>query len=185
MIEQPKLFPPRLSALAVCLLVLSGMLGCVHYQFGHRSLYQPDIHTVHVPIFTSRSFRRDLGERVTEAVVKEIEATTPYKVTSAASADSVLRGTLVDDHKLVQGQNQYDEPRILQQDLQITYEWIDQRGELIRQPATLSLAPVLRSDSISNNGVFYPEAGQSITTAQQEAIQNFAKQVVRTMQAPW
>ncbi len=173
-------------ALAAALVTAAAtQVGCVHYQLGHRSLYRPDIHTVHVPVFTSQSFRRELGERITEAVIKEIEDTTPYKVTSADMADSVLRGTLVDDQKLVEGLNRYDEPRILQVDLQIQYEWIDQRGQLLRQPATLELAPILRSETYTTNDQFFPEAGQSITTAQQEAIQDFAKRVVTSMQAPW
>ena len=160
-------------------------MGCVHYQFGNRSLYRPDIRTVHVPIFESESFRRDLGERITEAVIEEIKTTTPYAIADEQTADTVLRGKLVRDNKLVQGTNPLDDPRILQVDFQIQYEWIDQRGELIRQPATLSLAPILESDLITTRGVLYPEPGQSMVTTQQEAIEAFAREVVQNMQAPW
>ncbi|PQO29322.1 hypothetical protein DTL21_24930 [Bremerella cremea] len=172
-----------LFAAASC--VAASMTGCVHYQFGNRNLYRPDIHTVHVPIFKSESFRRDLGERLTESIIREIQDTTPYRIADAQMADSVLRGTIVRDDKFVQGTNPLDDPRILREDLQIQYEWIDQRGQLIRQPATLSLASVLRTDTLTAQGVLYPEAGQSMVTAQQEAIDAFAKQVVQNMQAPW
>ncbi|WDI40396.1 LPS assembly lipoprotein LptE [Bremerella sp. P1] len=179
------LIPTRSLSLAAILLVTAALVGCVHYQIGNRSLYRPDIRTVHVPIFTSLTYRRDLGERITEAVIKEIEATTPYKVTDAQSADSVLRGSLVNENKLVQGQNTLDDPRILQENFQIHYEWIDQRGQLIRQPGTLTLAPVLMSETITATGVLYPEPGQSMVTAQQDAIDQFAREVVRHMQIPW
>jgi len=159
--------------------------ACAHYQFGNRTLYRPDIRTIHVPIFTNSSFRRELGERVTEAVCKEIEANTPFKLASEESADSVLRGNLVGDRKLVQGLNGFDDPRIIQEDLQIEYKWYDQRGQLIRQPITLDLNPVIVEHNIWVNGQFYPEAGQSISTAQQKAIDDFAKQVVLQLQAPW
>lgn len=175
----------RSILLAAILLITAGQVGCVHYQIGNRSLYRPDIRTVHVPIFTSLTYRRDLGERITEAVIKEIEATTPYKVTDAQSADSVLRGSLVTENKLVQGQNDLDDPRILQENFQIHYEWIDQRGQLVRQPGMLALAPVLMSETLTATGVLYPEPGQSMVTAQDDAIDQFAREVVRHMQTPW
>ena len=40
----------------------------------------PDVSTVYVPMIESGSYRRDLGERLTEAVAKQIELKTPYKV---------------------------------------------------------------------------------------------------------
>ncbi|MBA2115668.1 LPS assembly lipoprotein LptE [Bremerella alba] len=170
---------------AAFILIAASQFGCVHYQIGNRSLYRPDIRTVHVPIFTSLIYRRDLGERITEAVIKEIEATTPYKIADAQSADSVLRGSLVTENKLVQGQNSLDDPRILQENFQIHYEWIDQRGQLVRQPGALSLAPVLMSETLTATGILYPEPGQSMVTAQQDAINQFARELVRHMQTPW
>ena len=77
-----------LSALA--LVAIS--TGCAGYRMGARSLYRNDLRTVHVPMIESSSFRRNLGERLTEAVVKQIELTTPYKVVGdPATAESVLR----------------------------------------------------------------------------------------------
>lgn len=181
----PNTHVTRRSFLLAAGLAVSGMIGCAHYQIGNRTLYRPDIRTVHVPIFDSQSFRRGLGERITERIIKRIEDTTPYTIADAQTADSVLRGTLVTDNKLVQGTNPLDDPRILQVDFQIQYEWIDQRGELIRQPATLNMAPVLRSEMFTTHGVLYPEPGQSMVTAQDEAIDQFAKEVVQNMQAPW
>jgi Lipopolysaccharide-assembly len=54
------------------------------------------IHTVYVPIFKNRTFRRGLEFDLTRAVIREIEAKTPYKVVSdEASADAVLSGTIL------------------------------------------------------------------------------------------
>jgi len=171
----------------LCLLVGGVVLatGCVHYQFGHRSLYRPDIHTIHVPIFESNTFRRDLGERITEAVCKEIESNTSFKLASASTADSVLKGSLVSEQKLVQGQNGFDEPRILQTDLRIEYRWVDRRGELLSQPVTLDLSRELLRNQVSTGQQFFPEAGQTMVTSQKAAIEDFAKQVVLQLQAPW
>jgi hypothetical protein len=38
---------------------------------------------------------------------------------------------------------------------------------------------------IFNNGEFYPELGQSMSTAQQTAINELARQIVGLMEAPW
>ena len=51
------------SALAAVIL----LSGCAGYQIGNRALYRPDIRTVHVPVVQSDSYRRYLGERLTEA----------------------------------------------------------------------------------------------------------------------
>ena len=72
---------------AFCILHFAMLLllsGCVGYQVGTGSLYAPDVATVYVPMIESDSYRRDLGERLTEAVVKEIELKTPYKVVEHA-----------------------------------------------------------------------------------------------------
>ena len=87
---------------AFCLLLSSFCLsspGCAGYQLGNQSLYPSDIKTVFVPVFECDSFRRNLGERLTEAVVKEIERKTPYKVVGSPDADSILAGRIITERK--------------------------------------------------------------------------------------
>ena len=81
MAAQRRKLPGRYRAgCAAALVLLAGLGGCAGYQFGSQSLFNtPDIETVHVPVFQSSSFRRDLGEQLTEAVVKEIEKRTPVQ----------------------------------------------------------------------------------------------------------
>ena len=61
---------------SVLALLIAAAAGCADYRIGASSLYAPDIHTVYVPMFESDSFRRNLGERLTEAVMKELDAIT-------------------------------------------------------------------------------------------------------------
>ena len=51
--------------------------------------------TVSVPIFDNQSFYQDVEFDLTEALVKEIELRTPYKVTGADRADTILQGEIV------------------------------------------------------------------------------------------
>src|SRR6478752_10094504 len=90
--------------------------GCAGYQIGRGGLYRPDVRTVHVPVAQSDSYRRYLGERLTEAVVKEVELRTPYKVVASDTADSVLSIRLVSDSKRVINNNRFNEPRDIETD---------------------------------------------------------------------
>ena len=56
------------SIVANCSLCSLLLAGCAGYQVGTDSLYAPDVATVYVPMIESDSYRRDLGERLTEAV---------------------------------------------------------------------------------------------------------------------
>src|SRR5207244_7174952 len=110
-----------LSFLVPVMLALLG--GCAGYRAGTASLYPPDIHTVYVPVFESDSFRRYLGERLTEAVVKEIELKTPYKVVNSPQADSILYGRLVNDTKRVIVENRFDQPRETEVNMIVQVGW--------------------------------------------------------------
>jgi hypothetical protein len=66
------------------------MTGCAGYRIGTRSLYRNDIRTVHIPIIKSDSFRPELGVQLTEALQKEVERRTPYKIGEFATADSIM-----------------------------------------------------------------------------------------------
>lgn len=182
--------PPPLSpslhlsfVFRIALALVIGFPGCAAYRFGNRSLYRCDIRTVHVPMVQSDSYRRNLGERLTEAIVKEIELKTQYTVVDADSADSVLTARIVSDSKRVLSENRYDEPRDLETDFFVQMSWTDRRGDLIASGTPIPFAPL--AVNISQSASFVPEAGQSMATAQQEAIQRLAEQIVSQMEAPW
>lgn len=167
---------------ALCVVLLTTFSGCAMYRFGACSLYRPDIQTVHVPVIHSASFRRNLGERLTEAVVKEIETSSPYKVVGSADADSTLIVTIDGDAKRVLAENANDEPRSLETSFYVTMTWRDRRGNLITQTTVPLEETVVALAQPSN---FIPESGQSLTTAQQKVIQGLATQIVSQMEAGW
>lgn len=162
--------PPRLWLGLLWCVCVAG--GCAGYQIGTRTLYRTDIRTVHVPIFASESLRPDFGEWLTEAVIKEIEARTPYKVVSDPLADSVLTGRLLADHKRVIAENINDEPRNLLLSTAVHVTWIDSGGRILTQSVI----------SLGDN--YIVEAGQSVTTAQQTVIRRLAAQIVSEMESP-
>jgi len=174
---------PQIAAWLALSLSLIHFSGCAGYQLGQRSLFRPDIRTVHIPVVQSDSYRRYLGERLTEAVVKEVELRTPYKIVAADTADSVLSIRLVSDSKRILSNNRFSEPRDIETDFFVQASWVDRRGDLIMSHEDVPAAPLLVNLGQQTN--FVPEGGQSLVTAQQEAIQKLAQQIVGQMELAW
>ena len=164
------------------LLLLSGT-GCIGYQVGAGSLYAPDVSTVYVPMIDSDSYRRDLGERLTEAVIKEIELKTPYKVVGTPDADSILSARLLTDTRRTLIENAYDDPRLSEVELRAEVTWLNRRRLPIAPAQSVVVPPELIVISQTSNLI--PEIGQSVATSQQKAIERLAQQIVSTMEAPW
>jgi len=171
------------NARAVALCCLLSTLGCASYRVGARSLYAPDVTTVYVPMIESDSFRRDLGERLTEAVVKEIELKTPFKVVGNPDADSILSARLVSETKRVIVENPNDQPRSIEVGMIAEVTWQNRRREPLRLPTSIALPPELLP--IGQTATLIPEVGQSDAVAQQQAIERLAQQIVSTMEEPW
>jgi hypothetical protein len=182
--------PPRGSAClqsAICNLQfaisLLAFAGCMGYQVGAGSLYAPDVTTVYVPMIDSDSYRRDLGERLTEAVIKEIELKTPYKVVSTPDADSILSARLISDTRRTLIENAFDDPRLSETELRAEVTWLNRRRLPIMPMQSVAVPQELVLISQTSNLI--PEAGQSVATSQQQAIERLAQQIVSTMEAPW
>jgi hypothetical protein len=172
-----------MQAFCSCVLALVLFSGCATYHIGNQSLYPTEIHTVYVPMFESVSFRRNLGERLTEAVMKEIEEKTPYKVVADPNADSTLSGRIVEEGKQVLINTRVDDPRELQVNMRVQVGWIDRQGRMLRQSPNIPLPAELID--VQGTGTLAPEVGQSVEVAQQEAIQRIATQIVSLMEKPW
>ena len=174
---------PWLFALAAC----PAAAGCAGYRFGNNTLYAPNVRTVYVPVFQCDSFRTtpaiDIGERLTEAVCKEIEKRTPFKVVgSAAGADSVLTGRIVADVKRMVVESPTDQSRMVEFNYQTLVTWADRGGTVIASgEVPLPAAQV----DVGQAAAIVPEFGRSVASAQQEAIVKLAQQIVGLMEEPW
>ena len=90
---------PLLSLLAGCVSLLAILLvsGCSSGSDGgwsNSSTYDTSLRTIAVPVFGNATSDRKLSQNLTEAVVKEIESVTPWKVTGQGRADTILRGSV-------------------------------------------------------------------------------------------
>lgn len=174
--------------LAVCLVVaITVTSGCASYRFGNNTLYASNVRTIYVPMIQCDSYRTtpsiDIGERLTEAVCKEIETRTPFKVVgSAEGADSVLTGRVVADTKRMLVESPTDQSRMVEMNYQVLVTWADRGGTVIAAgDVPLPAATV----DVGQSAALVPEYGRSVASTQQEAIIGMAKQIVDLMEEPW
>ena len=182
----PWLHRPRWLAAAAALLAasLAGCLGGLgDYRFGARTLFPEGIETVYVPVFDSSSYRRELGEELTEAVIKEIERRSNYKVVASPSADTVLTGKITSETKHLLFPTLQADPREMEVNLAVQVSWVDRRGSTVRE---IPLVPVpTAAVNVSAASDVVAEVGQSIATSHQRAVQRLAEQIVSLMEKPW
>jgi hypothetical protein len=173
----------KLRGLSAIVVAANMLCGCAAYRMGSDTLYAPDIETVYVPMIESESFRRDLGERLTEAIAKEVELKTPFKVVGTPEADSILSVRLASETKRVTIENANDDPRGIELNMLAEVSWLNRRREPLRLPTTMVLPPELLP--VNQTAALIAEGGQSVATSQQQAIERLAQQIVSTMEEQW
>lgn len=159
--------------------VLTGS-GC-GYTLG--SPHQAAIRSVHVPTFTSDSYRRGVEFQLTEAVQKEIQNRTPFRLAKEPYADTRLTGHIIEVRKKKLGETGFDDPRELQLQYSVEVTWEDLRTGQILSQQRIPIAPdVVRLLSTAD---FAPEVGQSLATGTNDAVIRMARQIVDMMETPW
>ena len=149
--------------------------GC---GYSVRAPFDDSIRTVHVPIFRSISFRRDVNIQVTELVIKEIERRTPFKVVgNPKDADTIIDGTINFADKNIVVENPFNLPRQLTAQINASVNWT-------HNPPTkdeLDRGPTIISETVN----FVPEIGESSSSAFYRVNQKLAQQIVDMMESPW
>ena len=162
---------------AACLIV-----GCAGYQIGNQSLYTANIQTIYIPMVTAPSLSPHLSERITEAVAKEVELRTPYKVARDNFADAVLNIEIIDYKQGINFKDKWGGPR--QDNLEMTakVELVNRRSLTPECSCEFSLN---QEGVVLGRGSMIPVAGQSTATQQQEAIDRLARCIVNSLEKPW
>jgi hypothetical protein len=157
------------------LLVILGLAGC---GYSHKMLFPEDVTTVAVPIFQNQTFYRGVEFDLSEALTKEIELRTPYKVIGRSAADTELTGKVVDVRQNLVSRTR---PGALPQEVEVTvvvdFEW-----------RNLKTGNVLRDrKGFSAVGRFRPTqpVGEYYERAQHEAVMEMATAIVAALQKDW
>jgi hypothetical protein len=155
------------------------LAGC---GYSIRTPYAANIRTVYVPVFTSRTFRRDVNLMLTEEVIKEIERRTPYKVVGhPEGADTTLTGEINFTDKNIIVENPFNLPRQLTATLTANVVWTDNRTQKpFGDPATTQ-----GGMTVTEVYNFFPEVGETSQAAFLRTCQMMARGIVNAMEAKW
>ena len=149
--------------------------GC---GYTHQPLFPQGIQTVAVPIFKSDVFYQGIERHVTEALIKQIELQTIYKIAPLNQADSVIRGTVTHaDQGRLSRRREGGLPTELELKLTVQFQWLDlQTGEVLRS-----------RNGLTSVGRYIPatEVGEQYQVAQYQAAQKIASSIIAAMGANW
>lgn len=168
----------RVTAALVAAAALGGCSSTPQDGYSFQSSFTDDVQTVSVPVFENKTLYHGVEFDLTEAIVKEIQRTTPWVVTSAGSAQTSLRGS-VTDAELQTFSRDRDTGLVMEQGYRLTidFEWVDNRsGEILLQR---------RGFSATSSFVPAKPSGERIEVAQYGAIDELAGDVVGELRSSW
>lgn len=147
--------------------------GC---GYSTKRPFRTDIQTVHVEMFQSREFRRELEFRLTEAIIKRIEMDTPYRIGSKQTADATLSGEVLSVKNQVFGDDlSTGRPREIGATVVVRFRFQDMRsGEILAERPRF----VYQTSYI-------PPVGETFTVSMTRALDGMAEQIVETMETDW
>lgn len=165
------------TVLAAALLACS-CANSPHEGLAPASPYSTRYRSVALPIFRNDSLMRGFERDLADALVKQVEQSTPYKVRSEASADTLLKGTIsaVDLVQLSKDPSTGLANEMLVR-IRANFEWIDLKTG----------RKIVAKDGIESSAVFIPSypAREPIELGRFAAVEQLARDLVAAMQSEW
>ena len=162
-------------------LVAALLAACVSNPrdgYAFATTYDTEISTIHISGFGNDTFHRDLEFLLTDALVKEVQRSTPWRVTSAEYAQTTLSGTIVEARmtplSTARTSGLVQELAVI---LTIDYEWKDNRtGEvLVARRSFTASEPFIPSLGV----------GDRIEAGQNAVIDELSREVVDSLRSGW
>lgn len=160
---------------AVLTLLLLGMTGC---GYSTKELFPQQYTTIASPSFENRTFYRGMEFELAEALAKQIESRTPYKIVAPGAAQTILEGTITN---VEQTRLSRRRPGGMPQEVEVTvtadFVWKDlTSGEVLAD----------RRGFVSV-GRYVPTAGinEPFEVAQHQALQQMAADIVSALRSDW
>ncbi len=142
------------------------------------SVWSTDVRTIAVSMFENSTFHREFAFEFMDALIKEIEARTPYKVTAQGRADTIVTGRIRSvDHTQLSKSSLTGLSEEVTVSVTIDLKWTDVRtGESL-----------LELESFTADSLFVPSnpTREPIELGEFGAAQKLARDVVSEMKADW
>ncbi len=166
---------------AIVLVVVSILTACAENPsdgYSMTSPYSPEISTIAVPIFENSTYDRGVEFDLADALVKEIEASTPYKVVPSRRAATRIDGKIVRVERQQLSKSPLTglgEEVVLS--LSVDFTWRDLR----------SGRTIVERKNFVGNGLFTPSQPNSEPEelGRFNAVQQLARDIVDQMRSDW
>lgn len=169
---------PGVCAFAAGVLALSGCASDPTRGYAWGSTYSGNVQSISVPIFNNETHATGLETQLTEAIVKQIQRSTPWVVTVGRSADTTLQGTITGVEyarlSVTRGSGLVQEQAVR---IEVRFEWMDNRtGQTL-----------VSRERFSAVSVFVPArgTGERAEIGHRSAIAELAEDVVSELRADW
>lgn len=169
------------AVIAGCVLTTMLPCGCASdptQGYAWQSSYDETIRTVSVPIFTNNTYARGLELELTDAVIKEIQRSTPWRVAGPSEGQTELVGN-ISDSRLQRLSTNRDTGYSQELDVELTvdFTWKDRRTG----------KPLVARTNFTAAETFIPSAPvrERIEVGQHAAVQRMARDIVNEMRSSW
>jgi hypothetical protein len=161
-----------LCAMAVSCSSQSGSESGWHWG----SVYREDIHSVAVPVFSSRDYHRGVEFQLSDSLVKKIEEFTPYKVEPRERADTILEGEIVSVTPSTLSLNPFTAtPQEEEYSIIVNFTWKDLRTGKI----------LVTKQNFEQATTYFPNLGEGQYVAAESSVEKLALGIVNEMEGPW
>ncbi|MCE5327055.1 MAG: LPS assembly lipoprotein LptE [Planctomycetaceae bacterium] len=154
--------------------------GCTGTGYTMEDQYRPGIKTVAVPVWSRGKdvYRREVEFRMTEAVIKQIELETPYKVVNKLRADTQLTGRIdAISQQVLSYDSKTGAAREIELVITMSFVWTDLR----------SGKELARNNALSVSGTYIPLSPytEDFYQGSETVLNKAARMVVEHMAEPW
>lgn len=156
----------------------SGAGSCAGGGYTFTDAYRTDVRTVAVPVFENSTYSHGLEFILTDALIKEIHRTTPWRVAPTDAADTILSGTITsaEMRRLSRGR----ETGMAQEvafEIAVTFEW--------KRSATGEVLVSRRNFRAADPFVPARGARERLNLGERSAADQMARDIVAELRSSW
>lgn len=171
----------RLVPAIVYALLTLGIAACASdptQGYVWSGTYSGDIRTVSVPIFQNSTFSRGLEVQLTDAIIKEIQSRTPWRVVTPSQANATLSGAITES-RLRELSSGRDTGLVQEQGVQLTvqFDFKDNRTGRV----------LVSRRNFTASDVFIPaeRLNERLETGEHGAVARLARDIVSELRSAW
>ncbi|MBY0312803.1 MAG: hypothetical protein K2W85_12100 [Phycisphaerales bacterium] len=170
---------PIIACASACVMSLAG--GCASDPtkgYAFASAQDETVRTVAVPVFKNPTYSEGVEVDLTDAIIKEIQRSTPWRVAPEGTANTTLIGTLTDSRmrrlSIARGTGLAQELLV---ELTVDFEFKDVRTGKV----------LIARKNFTASDTFVPTrpVGERLELGQHGAVQKLARDIVAELRSDW